>query len=242
MERIRYSTPRPWPDNFSLVEAVEIKKAEFSPTKVTQHVGRVGSIPRTWKKQKQDWYLEILEFVCIRTVQRQKEKVVGPFRFVLGIDDFVLLEDFKKIQFWFPKFLRQDKEKETLFSTTAIWIWTFGCYCKALEGRNEIYPPGCFCLEIFNRGLCLQCTYRPDLHTRRAVELVGDSQRIELDANNEEHEGACPGNDEKEVLGAAGDGKNDPDEAVGREENKQDAKRRRTKSSKEAETSARENL
>ncbi|KAL2607793.1 hypothetical protein R1flu_026366 [Riccia fluitans] len=217
-------------------------KPEFSPTKVTQHVGRVGIISRTWKKQKVDWYLEILEFVCIRTVQRQKEKVVGPFRFVLGIDDFVLLEDFKKMQFWFPKFLRQDKEKETLFSTTAIWIWTFGCYCKALEGRNEISSPGCFCLEFFNRGICLQCTYRLDLHTRGAVDPVEDSQRIQLDAKNEEHEGARSGNDEKEVLGAAANGKNDPDEAAGSEENKQDAKRRRTKSSEEAETCARENL
>ncbi|KAL2633809.1 hypothetical protein R1flu_005288 [Riccia fluitans] len=79
MQRIRYSAPRPWPDAFSLVEAVEVKNIEFSPTKVTQHVGRVGIIPRTWNKEKQDWYLDILEFVCIRTVQRQKEKVVGPF-------------------------------------------------------------------------------------------------------------------------------------------------------------------
>ncbi|KAL2623860.1 hypothetical protein R1flu_008105 [Riccia fluitans] len=108
-----------------------------------------------------------------------------------------------------------------------------------MEGRNKVYPPGCFCLEIFNRGLCLQCTYRPDLPTRGAVELVGDSQPIQLDADNglltENYEGARPGNDEKEVSGAAGDGKNDPDEAAGSKENKGDAKQRRTKSSKEDE-------
>ncbi|KAL2649605.1 hypothetical protein R1flu_017733 [Riccia fluitans] len=143
------------------------------------------------------------------------------------------------MQFWFPKFLRQDKEKETLFSTIAIWIWTFGCYCKALEG---CCPPDYFCLEIFNRGLCLQFTYRPDLHTRGTVEPVEDSQQIQLYAKNEEHEGARLGNNEKEVSRAAADGKNDPDEVVGSEENKQDAKRRWTENSEEAETSATENL
>ncbi|KAL2609339.1 hypothetical protein R1flu_027912 [Riccia fluitans] len=141
MQTIRYSVPRPWPEAFSLVEALEVKKSEFSPTKVTEHVGRVGIIPRTWNKEKQDWYVDILEFVCIRTVQRQKEKVLGPFRYVSGIEIFVLLEDFKRNQFWFPKFLRQDKEDETFFTSTAIWIWTFGCYCKALEGQNDVYPP-----------------------------------------------------------------------------------------------------
>ncbi|KAL2607409.1 hypothetical protein R1flu_025982 [Riccia fluitans] len=80
MQTIRYSVPRPWPEAFSLVEAVKVKKSEFSPTKVTEHVGRVGIIPRTWNKEKQDWYVDILEFVCIRTVQRQKEKVLGSFR------------------------------------------------------------------------------------------------------------------------------------------------------------------
>ncbi|KAL2608986.1 hypothetical protein R1flu_027559 [Riccia fluitans] len=157
MQRIRYSAPRPWPDTFSLVEAVEVKNNELSPTKVIEHIGRVGIIPHIWNKEKQDWYVDILEFMCIRTVQRQNEKVMGPFKYISGIEDFVLLEDFKRIQFWFPKFLRQDKENETFFnstaiwiwtfgcyetfSSTAIWIWTFGCYCKALEGQNDVYPP-----------------------------------------------------------------------------------------------------
>ncbi|KAL2649542.1 hypothetical protein R1flu_017670 [Riccia fluitans] len=239
MQTIRYNVPRPWPQGFSLVEAVEVNKCEFSPTKVTEHVGRVGIIPRTWYKERQDWYVDILDFVCIRTVQRQKEKILGPFRYVSGIENFVLLEDFKRNQFWFPKFLRQDKENDTFFSSTAIWIWMFGCYCKALQGQNEAYPPGCFCLNIFNRGLCIQCSYRPDLHRTVAIDVVADSQALELEPANvdetlsqniclckdifgsekqcfcgyglptEKHEGARPGSDEKELSGTRGDGKSE---------------------------------
>ncbi|KAL2629371.1 hypothetical protein R1flu_014057 [Riccia fluitans] len=80
MQTIRYSVPHPWPQGFSLGEAIEVKKCEFSATKVTEYVGRVGIIPRTWCKEKQDWYVDILDFVCIRTVHRQEEKILGPFR------------------------------------------------------------------------------------------------------------------------------------------------------------------
>ncbi|KAL2650870.1 hypothetical protein R1flu_018998 [Riccia fluitans] len=78
---VRYHALRPWPDEFFLVDTSEIDRSEFSPTEVTEQFGRVGIIPRAWSIRKVDWYLDILEFVCIRRLRRQKEKVVGPYKY-----------------------------------------------------------------------------------------------------------------------------------------------------------------
>ncbi|KAL2608987.1 hypothetical protein R1flu_027560 [Riccia fluitans] len=181
---VRYHAPRPWPDDFSLVDTIQIDRSEFNTTEVIEQFGRVRIIPRAWTIRKLDWYLDILEFVCIRRLWRQKEKVFGPYNYISGTHDYVLLQDSNTLQFWFPKYLREEEEGRTFYTSTAIWIWSYGCYCKAIGG-NTAYPPGCFCLELFNRGLCIQCSYNPRLHTRGGFEVIKDSQ-VELSPDNVE--------------------------------------------------------
>ncbi|KAL2614235.1 hypothetical protein R1flu_025927 [Riccia fluitans] len=110
---VRYHAPRPWPDNFSLVDTSKIDRSEFNTTEVSEQFGRVGIIPRAWNLRKVDWYLEILEFVCVRRLQRQKETVFGPYKYT-GIitDDYALLQDSNGEDFWFPKYLKKKVKEE----------------------------------------------------------------------------------------------------------------------------------
>ncbi|KAL3678752.1 hypothetical protein R1sor_021708 [Riccia sorocarpa] len=173
--RITHYLPNPWPKAFSLRQICTLQKSckEFSHTSVAQHIGRIGILPRWWTEDHQDWYLDILQFVCIRTVKRDEETVLGPFSVVRSEGVFVLLEDESQQQFFFPKYLQRYEFGRKFYSCTAIWLYTSGCYCRRCVDLQIPLPVYCFCIEVFNRSLCLGCSYDLRVHPR---EEIADSQ------------------------------------------------------------------
>ncbi|KAL3690356.1 hypothetical protein R1sor_016665 [Riccia sorocarpa] len=138
---ITYYLPSPWPETFSLtqISALQYWCKEFSHSSVAQYIGRIGILPRWWTEDHQDWYLDILQFVCIRTVKRGDETVLGPFNVVRTEGAFVLLEDERQQQFFFPKYLQRYEFGRKFYSCTGIWLYTSGCYCKRfLEAKHRV--------------------------------------------------------------------------------------------------------
>ncbi|KAL3685275.1 hypothetical protein R1sor_003297 [Riccia sorocarpa] len=176
-----YYLPSPWPETFSLSQTCRLEKTckEFSHSSIAQYIGRIGILPRWWTEDRQDWYLDILQFVCVRTVRRGEETVLGPFSVVRSEADFILLEDENQQQFYFPKYLQRYEFGRKFYSSTAIWLYTSGCYYRRCVDLEIPLPVHCFCIEVFNRTICLGCSYDPRVHPREENEDTGSGARTD---------------------------------------------------------------
>ncbi|KAL3682341.1 hypothetical protein R1sor_000363 [Riccia sorocarpa] len=78
------------------------------------------TIPSEWTISKTDWHIPNIEFVSIKVLQKGKLTIVGPFKYIAGDEEFVLLEGCSSFRFHHPKFV----QKSGTYSSTAAWIWS----------------------------------------------------------------------------------------------------------------------
>ncbi|KAL3686765.1 hypothetical protein R1sor_013074 [Riccia sorocarpa] len=141
--------------------------AEFRTVDVTEHYGSVGIINSRWLEKKVDWYVNAIEFVCIRKLERGQQSVAGPFRLVRKQGQFIILEASDSTVFSHPTFLKKTNSERTEFTSTLAWMWSRECLCQENESALEDLECECPCQATFSWGFCLRC---PDVHKRLSEE------------------------------------------------------------------------
>ncbi|KAL3692871.1 hypothetical protein R1sor_006522 [Riccia sorocarpa] len=144
--------------------ALNTSQKSFSTTQVSEHLGRVGIIPKNWTELELDWYLPRVELATFRKLFKGKETLDGPFKCISGDSKLVLLEDCEGQQFEHPKFFTRKEGGKKLYRSTAAWVWSSRCLC---ENRNEslsALPVTCFSGEVFGLLFCLKCGAGTGIH------------------------------------------------------------------------------
>ncbi|KAL3682485.1 hypothetical protein R1sor_000507 [Riccia sorocarpa] len=90
----------------------------------------VGIINSKWTEERQDWYLNGLEFVCIRKLEHGRQSVAGPFKLVRKEGKFVILEAADKSHFSHPRFMKKTSTERTEFSSPAAWSGAESVFAK----------------------------------------------------------------------------------------------------------------
>ncbi|KAL3696682.1 hypothetical protein R1sor_010758 [Riccia sorocarpa] len=143
---------------------------EFRTVDVSEHYGSVGVVQSNWSEEKQDWYLNGIDFVCIRKLYRGSQSVSGPFRLVRKEGEFIILQAADSSYFSHPRFLRKTSADGEQFTSTLAWMWSRECLCE--KNLQQIHT-NCLCEVTVRRGFCLRC---PDVHKQLAEKKAKEDE------------------------------------------------------------------
>ncbi|KAL3691048.1 hypothetical protein R1sor_004699 [Riccia sorocarpa] len=176
--RTTYVVQPPFPKEVTINQLLDVERPplEFRTADVSEHYGSVGIINSKWTEERQDWYLNGLDFVCIRKLKRGRQSVAGPFKLVRKEGDFVILEAADKSHFSHLSFMKKTSSESTQFRSDS---------SMDVEPRNI-----CICKSIFGDGFseCV-CGYQ---RTSDNPQTAGQNETEDDtgdDDGSEEHSG-----------------------------------------------------
>ncbi|KAL3701398.1 hypothetical protein R1sor_019420 [Riccia sorocarpa] len=177
--RTTYVVQPPFPKELTINQLLDVERPplEFRIADVSEHYGSVVIINSKWTEERQDWYLNGLEFVCIRKLERGKQSVAGPFKVVRKEGDFVILEAADKSHFSHPSFMKKTSSESTQFRSTVAWMWSRECLCEKNDSSVIQVDCNCLCQATLRRGFCLRCP-QARMKQKTISETMADPKNI----------------------------------------------------------------